>query len=129
MDIRQKVLAAVCGLTLLAVIIELVRRRKLRVEYSWIWILAGLVILVIGLNYWLLQWITEFIGAGWTSSTLFFFGIFFVLALCLQFSVKISRLETEVKNLAQELALRKAKDGKPGQSSSINSINDPTDGA
>ncbi|GMU93200.1 MAG: hypothetical protein AMXMBFR4_22580 [Candidatus Hydrogenedentota bacterium] len=129
MDIRQKILAAVCGLGLLAVIIELVRRRKLRVEYSWIWILAGIGIFVIGLNYRLLQWITEFIGAGWTSSTLFFFGIFFVLALCLQFSVKISRLETEVKNLAQELALRDARGDKTGHSSSSSSVNDATDGA
>jgi hypothetical protein len=109
MDIRQKILAAAFGIALLATIIELVRRRKLRVEYSWLWILAGIAIVVIGLDYPLLEWITRFIGAGWTSSTLFFFGIFFVLALSLQFSVKISRLETEVKNLAQELALREPK--------------------
>ncbi|MDZ4857888.1 MAG: DUF2304 domain-containing protein [Candidatus Hydrogenedentes bacterium] len=109
MDIRQKILAAVFGITLLAFIIELVRRRKLRVEYSWLWICAGLAIVVVGLNYALLEWITKLIGAGWTSSTLFFFGIFFVVTLCLQFSVKISRLETEVKNLAQELSLREPK--------------------
>ncbi len=109
MDIRQKILAAVCGISLLLVIVELVRRRKLRVEYSWLWIAAGVAIVVIGLNYPLLIWITEFIGAGFTSSTLFFFGIFFVLALCLQFSVKISKLETQVKNLAQELALQRPK--------------------
>jgi hypothetical protein len=109
MDFRQKILAAIFGVTLLAFIIELVRRRKLRVEYSWLWICAGVAIVVIGLNYPLLEWLTRLIGAGWTSSTLFFFGIFFVVALCLQFSVKISRLETEVKNLAQELALREPK--------------------
>jgi hypothetical protein len=109
MDVRQKILAAICGVTLLLVIIELVRRRKLRVEYSWLWILAGLAIAAVGLNYSLLQWITKLIGAGFTSSTLFFFGIFFVLALCLQFSVKISKLETQVKNLAQELAIQRPK--------------------
>jgi len=54
-------------------------------------------------------WITGAIGAGWTSSTLFFFGIFFVLALSLQFSVKISALETRVKNLAQQLAIVEAR--------------------
>lgn len=109
MDIRQKILAAVCGVSLLLVIIELVRRRKLRVEYSWLWLLAGATILIVGLNYGLLLWITDLIGAGFTSSTLFFFGIFFVLALCLQFSVKISKLETQVKNLAQELAVQRPK--------------------
>ena len=105
MHLRQQILAGLCGLALLIVIIELVRRRKLKEEYSWLWIAAGVGILVIGLNYRLLEWVTGLIGAGWTSSTLFFFGIFFVLALCLQFSVRISALETRLKNLAQELAL------------------------
>ena len=49
----------------------------------------------------------------------FFFGMFFLLALCLQFSVKISSLETQVKNLAQQLAIRDARepedDGSEGE--------------
>ncbi|MCP4645046.1 MAG: DUF2304 domain-containing protein, partial [bacterium] len=45
-----------------------------------------------------------------TSSTLFFFGILFVLALCLQFSVRISGLETRLKNMAQHIALLEAKE-------------------
>lgn len=110
-DPRQKILAAVCAVALLATIIELVRRRKLKEEYSLLWILAGVAILVVGLNYSLLVALTRFIGAGWTSSTLFFFGIFFVLALSLQFSVKISALENRVKNLAQQLAIVQAQKG------------------
>ncbi|GMV99819.1 MAG: hypothetical protein AMXMBFR84_09580 [Candidatus Hydrogenedentota bacterium] len=109
MDPRQRILAAVFGISLLAVILELVRRRRLKVEYSILWLVAGAAILVVGLNYWMLEAITGFIGAGWTSSTLFFFGIFFVLALSLQFSVKISTLETQVKNLVQELAINEAR--------------------
>lgn len=110
-DPRQKLLAAACGVGLLITIIELVRRRRLKEEYSVLWIAAGVVILVVGLNYSLLERITVFIGAGLTSSTLFFFGIFFVLALSLQFSVKISKLELQVKNLAQELAIAHARSG------------------
>lgn len=109
MDPRQRILAAVMGIVFLLAILEMVRRRRLKEEYSWLWIAAGIAILVIGLNYRLLVWITGAIGAGWTSSTLFFFGIFFVLALSLQFSVKISALETRVKNLAQQLAIVEAR--------------------
>jgi len=115
MEARQKIIALVFGLSLLIVIIELVRRRKLKEEYSWLWIAAGVAVLVIGLSNTLLIKITHFIGAGFPASTLFFFGIFFVMALALQFSVKISRLETKVKNLAQEIAILRAKgpDKKP----------------
>jgi hypothetical protein len=111
MEMRQKILALVFGAALLVVIIELVRRRKLKEEYSWLWILAGVAVLVLGMSHTVLMAVTRFIGAGFPASTVFFFGIFFVVALCLQFSVKISRLETKVKNLAQELALVQA--GKP----------------
>ena len=108
MEIRQKILALIFGLGLLIVIVELVRRRKLKEEYSLLWILAGIAVLVVGLSNTLLLGITRFIGAGFPASTLFFFGIFFVVALSLQFSVKISKLETKVKNLAQEMALLRA---------------------
>ncbi|HOJ32449.1 MAG TPA: DUF2304 domain-containing protein [Candidatus Hydrogenedentes bacterium] len=108
MSTHQRVVAAIFALTLLVTIIELVRRRKLKEEYSWLWIMAGVGALVIGLNYSLLETITRLIGAGFTSSALFFLGIFFVLALCLQFSVKISKLETQVKNLVQHISLLEA---------------------
>ncbi len=113
MDVRQRILAAVCGIGLLILIIELVRRRKLREEYSVLWLLAGVLIVVFGLVHSLLAWVTQFIGAGWTSSTLFFFGILFVVLLCLQFSVKISALENRLKNLAQQLSLLEARKDAP----------------
>jgi hypothetical protein len=108
---RQAILALVAGVGLLAVIIELVRRRKLKEEYAWLWIAAGVAILIVGVSYDLLLGLTRLIGAGYTSSTLFFFGLFFVIALCLQFSVKISRLETQLKNLSQEMAILAAQKG------------------
>jgi len=107
---RQFIVALVVSAGMLLVVLELVRRRKLREEYSWLWIMAAVAMLVIGVSYDLLLWITELIGAGYTTSTLFFFGMVFLIALCLQFSVKISRLETQVKNLAQELAIREVRE-------------------
>ena len=120
MLLRQKVLAAVVGLALLIVIIELVRRRKLKEEYSWLWILAGAAVLALGLSNTLLLAVTRFIGAGFPASTVFFFGIFFILALSLQFSVKISSLETKVKNLTQELALLRAEEAKKNPAEDTN---------
>lgn len=107
-DPRQRVLAAVFAIGLLIVILELVRRRKLKEQYSIIWLVAGAAILLIGLNYTLLFQLTKLIGAGLTSSTLFFFGLFFVIALCLQYSVTLSSLETRLKNMAQRIALLEA---------------------
>ena len=107
MPIRQKIFAIAISLILLIFIIELVRRKKLREEYSWLWLLTGAVILILALWYDLLQGITHLIGAGLPTSTLFFLGLVFLILIAIQFSVKVSGLNNQVKNLAQENGLLK----------------------
>lgn len=107
MPLRQKIFAIIISLVLLVFIIELVRRKKLREEYSWLWLLTGTVILILALWYDLLQGITHLIGAGLPTSTLFFLGLVFLILIAIQFSVKVSELNNQVKNLAQENGLLK----------------------
>ena len=109
MPLRQKFFAVIISLFLLIFIIELVRRKKLREEYSWLWLLTGTVILVMALWYDLLQWITYLIGAGLPTSTLFFLGLVFLILIAIQFSVKVSALHNQLKNLAQENGLLKSR--------------------
>ena len=107
MPLQQKFFAIIISLSLLVFIIELVRRKKLREEYSWLWLLTGTIILILALWYDLLQWMTNLIGAGLPTSTLFFLGLVFLILIAIQFSVKVSALHTQVKNLAQENGLLK----------------------
>ena len=107
MPLRQKIFAIIISLTVLVLIIELVRRKKLREEYSWLWLLTGAMILILALWYDLLQGITHFIGAALPTSTLFFLGLVFLILIAIQFSVKVSELNNQVKNLAQENGLLK----------------------
>ena len=72
-------------------IVELVRRRRLKEEYSLLWILTALTLLVLSIWYGLLLKITDAIGAVLPSSTLFFFGTVFLLLMVLHFSVRVSR--------------------------------------
>jgi len=55
---RQVVVFLALALLLLAVILELVRRRTLRIEYSWLWIAACLTTIVLILRYELLVELT-----------------------------------------------------------------------
>lgn len=105
MPLRQQVMVVLASVGLLVIILELVRRRKLREEYSWLWMLTGVVILVLGIWYDLLLFITHFIGVTLPASTIFFFGLFFLILINLYFSVKISKLTDQIKKLAQRLAL------------------------
>jgi len=106
--IRQKIFFFTIAVMLLMVILELVRRRRLRVEYSWLWLASGLTIVVLILRYDLLVWLTDLVGAVIPTSTLFFFCILYLALLSLNYSVRLSLLTRQVKELAQEVALLRA---------------------
>jgi len=105
MEMKPRFLALGISVLLVVFIVELVRRRKLREEYSWLWLSLSLAMFVLALWPGLLDFVTGLIGAVLTTSTLFFFALVFLVLINIQFSVEISSLRSQVKNLAQQLAL------------------------
>ncbi len=104
-DVRIRIIAIAGSLAVLALVVELVRRRKLKEEYSVLWIVTGVVLFLLSTWFELLEAITDAMGALAPASTLFFFGLAFVVLMLLHFSVRVSELERRVIGLAQELAL------------------------
>ena len=107
-DPKTRVIAVGGSILVLLAVIELVRRRKLKEEYSVLWILTGVVLLVLSIWYGLLLKITSLIGAVLPTSTLFFFGLIFVMLMLLHFSVRVSHLERRMTALVQEIGLLSA---------------------
>ncbi len=112
MTFTQKIFSVTLSLLILITIIYLVKKGKLREEYSWLWLLTGLMLLVMVLWYDLLLFLTKLVGAVLPTTTLFIFGIVFLILLSLHFAVKISGLTDQVKNLAQEISLLQIQKGK-----------------
>jgi hypothetical protein len=108
MPLQQKIFAIATSLAIFIVIVYLVKKRKLREEYSWLWLLTGFLILVFVLWYDLLLALTELIGAVTATTTLFLFGIIFLMMITLHFAIEISSLSEQVKNLAQKVSLLEA---------------------
>jgi hypothetical protein len=105
---RQKIFAIVASIIIMLIVVELVRRRKLREEYSWLWLLTGTVIIVLVLWYDLLGFVTHLIGAITHTTTLFLFGFLFLMLISLYYSIQISKISHQLKEIAQQLALLKA---------------------
>jgi hypothetical protein len=100
-----RVIGIVGSLGLLLFILELVRRRQLKEEYTVLWVITGLALLLLAAWEPLLRAIAEAIGASSEASMLYFFGLIFVVALLLHFSVRVSRLERRVTSMMQEIGL------------------------
>jgi len=112
-----RIVALLVSTAFLAAVLHLVRTGRLREEYTPIWTVVALGIMVLSVWSEALRAITRIIGAWAPSSTLFFFGDIVLLVVCLNYAVRLSTLTLRVKVLAQELALLRAelarRDGQP----------------
>ncbi len=102
---KIRIIAVVFSFLLVVYVLELVRRRHLNEEYSMGWLVAGVSIFILSLCPGLLVYVTRMIGAVLFTSTLLFFGLFFLILICLHFSIRISALTRQVNRLTQRQAL------------------------
>lgn len=102
---RTQIIVAVGAVLLAIYVLDLVRRRRLSEEYSLLWVVASVVIAVLGFSTPLLTWIPRVLGVLGEASTVFAFGLAFAVAMLLYLSIKLSRLGWENQVLTRELAL------------------------
>jgi hypothetical protein len=105
MPLSQKFFALFICCLVFVVTVNLVRKRRLREEYSVLWLVTSLLMFVLVLRYEWLVALTNLIGAGLPTTTLFICSIVFLMLIAVQFSIKISLLTDQIKNLVQENAL------------------------
>jgi tellurite resistance protein TehA-like permease len=103
-----RVIAIVASLLMVVTVLWLVRRRVLREEFTPIWVGVAFALTLVSVRGDLLHALTRAIGAWTSSSTLFALGELALLLICLTYAVRLSRQSTQIKDLAQELALLRA---------------------
>ena len=104
--IQMELLAS--SVLLLFVVLELVRRRKLTEEYSFLWILAALALLVVSMRQDMLQLAARWIGVSDPPAVLLvvLVATVFIASLCL--SVIVSRQRQQIERLIEETAILSA---------------------
>jgi hypothetical protein len=82
-----------------------VRRRRLREEYSLLWLGTAIVMLVVGVWRDLLHGLAITVGIIYPPNLLFLLAALFLLFIQLYFSTVITKLTQENKEIAQQVAL------------------------
>jgi hypothetical protein len=106
--LRVSLVAAAISIALLAVVLELIRTRRLRERYALLWLLTAAVLLVLSLWRSGLDTIAGLVGIHYAPSALFVLGSLFIIVVLLHYSTVISRLSDENAILAQRVALLEA---------------------
>jgi hypothetical protein len=96
------ILASVCFLLYVG---HLILKGRLREEYAVVWAVSTLVLLLF--SFWRdgLRVVSQGLGVFYPPSLVFMAAIFCILIYLLHLSVSVSRLQTQNKTLAQEVAL------------------------
>ena len=103
-DLVQVISVAVSA-GLLAIVVELVRRRNLTEEYSFIWIVCAAALLALSLWRNLLDLAASALGVHYPPAVLLLVLTAFVVVVSLYFSVVVSRQRQQIERLVEELAL------------------------
>ncbi|BFH64989.1 MULTISPECIES: DUF2304 domain-containing protein [Paenibacillus] len=103
-------LSVLFSIIFLLAVLELVRRRKLKEQYSLLWILMGVLLLLISMNVKLIEKLAAWLHIEYAPALLFLFGLLFCFVLILHLTLVITKLSKQVLRLTQEMAILKGKE-------------------
>lgn len=105
MTFHQRVVALFLAIIVAGVIFELVRKRRLREEFSVIWMLTAILIMGFAIWQFPLILVRRIVGTEIAVNALFLLAIIFLIIINVYLSMKVSDLTTRNIRLAQKVAL------------------------
>lgn len=99
------VFGIVSALMVLGVVVEMLRRRRLRERHAAWWLIAGVLALIAGIFPETLAWAASLVGVEVPINLVFFVSITILFLVCLQHSSELTQLEAKTRILAEQVAL------------------------
>ena len=106
MSVATYILGVLSALVTLGVVIEMLRRRRLRERHAIWWLVAGSLALIIGVFPGALGWAANLLGVTVPLNLVFFVSVAVLFLVCLQHSAELTDLETKTRTLAETSALQ-----------------------
>ena len=104
--LKVSIAGAVASILLVLVVLELIRKRRLKERYALLWLVTGVVLLVLSLWRDGLNTIAGWVGVQtYPPAVLFAVATLFILLVLLDYSTVISKLADQNTLLAQRLSL------------------------
>jgi hypothetical protein len=102
---RLELVVLIASLLLLGFIVEVVRRRRLSEGYALLWIAVGAGVLLLSVVRPLVDRLSKLVGVSYGANLVFAVALVFLVVVCVNLSMHVSRLEDKVQTLAEEVAL------------------------
>ena len=93
------------SLLVLVIIVRKIRQSRAKIEDSMFWVFFALLLVVFSIFPQAANWLSDLVGTMSTANFIFLLMIFLLLVKCFSMSMRISQLETKLKELVQRIAL------------------------
>jgi hypothetical protein len=100
-------IAIAVSISLFLYIFFLVRKKKIKEEYSLLWLSSSVVFIVFSIWRHGLEYFAGLMGIAYPPAALFLILMLAIFLILIEFSINISRLSEKIKIMAQEQALLK----------------------
>ncbi|NIR49899.1 DUF2304 domain-containing protein [candidate division KSB1 bacterium] len=107
MPLKAKLIIISLSLSLFIFVLNLIRKRQLKIEYSILWLLVSSLILLASIWQNLADQVALLLGIDYPPALFLSIAIFFSLGILMHFSIELSKLKEQNKSLTQELAIYK----------------------
>lgn len=105
MSLTAYILGILAALLTLGLVIEMMRRKRMRERHAIWWLLAGTLALIIGIFPEILNWAASLFGVGAPTNLVFFVSIAVLFLVCIQASSELTTLEDKTRSLAEHSVL------------------------
>lgn len=95
---------AAAAMTLL-IVIDMLRRNRLRERHAGWWLVGGSLALLVGVFPGILDVIADLIGVDIPTNLVFFVSIALLVLVCIQHSAELTKVEAQVRSLTEASAL------------------------
>ena len=105
MSTRAHVVIILLTIVIVGVIFSLVNRRQLRSKYGLLWLGIAAMLLPFAIFPSLLTELSHALGIQYPPTTFLLIGLGFLFAVVVHYSWELSRIESRLRELAEEVAL------------------------
>ena len=102
---RTQIFVILLGLAMLLFVLNMVRTRRLREQYSLLWLFTAVVIVLSAMFIDVVEALSHTIGIYYPPAFLFLVALLMVFVLQFHFSTVISNLREQNKSLIQDLGI------------------------
>lgn len=105
MNLNLRLFLVICILVYLGIIINLLRKKKLNLKYTLIWLFSGIIMLIVSIFPQIINFLSSVIGIVDVTNAVFILEGMFVLVILLSLTSIVSHFNDRNRELIQKVAL------------------------